>query len=593
MSRSITSSTRLDVLKKAAKRWLRELRAGDTAAWARYDAAYAGKGRPPQPLLREVQHALAREHGVATWPALRTALDDLVLASRSAAERADELLELASLHYGVAPGSRAYTGYPDGEARRRRAARILERHPEVARHSLHTAVVCGDRDEVARRLAQHSNQAREPGGREAWQPLLFLCYSRLPIAAAHDNALPIATLLLEHGADPNCGWSYDWDGQTMHFSALCGVIGDGEKGPVICPAHPRADELARLLLQRGASPDQPQALYNTMLRGDDDHWLAVLIDHGLQPHAPLPWLDDGQPTTLVDYLLARAVITGQLARARRLLRHGARATPAHGRSLYERALLSGSREMAELLAQHGAARSELTGSDAFRATCAGLDATTARSMLAHDSSLMAEACALLAGEVARADLVDVARLLLDLSASPDAEIEGPMGRYRALHQAGCANAVRVAALLIERGADVDARDASIAATPLAWALHVNLEAAIELLARHTCDVFTLAAGACTQRLRTRLEADPAQANAKTDRRIGLGRIAAEPGETPLFVLPEDEELAFEVAGILVAFGADPSLRNREGQTPADRAHARGLHELGEWLSTPETPRAPA
>jgi hypothetical protein len=60
----------LESLKKEAKRWLRELTAGDAAARARL--AKALPDRPTTPAtLREVQHALARELGYDGWNALK------------------------------------------------------------------------------------------------------------------------------------------------------------------------------------------------------------------------------------------------------------------------------------------------------------------------------------------------------------------------------------------------------------------------------------------------------------------------------------------------------------------------------------------
>ena len=81
------------------------------------------------------------------------------------AARVADLLELSCLHYGVRPGTRAYAeDYPDRVASRRRAARLLEQHPGIARGSLHAAVVCGDRAEVDRLLALRPAAVSEPGG---------------------------------------------------------------------------------------------------------------------------------------------------------------------------------------------------------------------------------------------------------------------------------------------------------------------------------------------------------------------------------------------------------------------------------------------
>jgi Leucine Rich repeat len=69
MSRQITSRTTLDTLKAEAKRWLKALRANNDEARARLDRALPEA--PPAPTLRDVQHALAREHGLQGWTALR------------------------------------------------------------------------------------------------------------------------------------------------------------------------------------------------------------------------------------------------------------------------------------------------------------------------------------------------------------------------------------------------------------------------------------------------------------------------------------------------------------------------------------------
>lgn len=75
MPRQITPATSLENLRKEAKRWLKELRAGVPDARTRFERAYPGA--PPHPALRDVQHALAREHGHESWIALKQALETL------------------------------------------------------------------------------------------------------------------------------------------------------------------------------------------------------------------------------------------------------------------------------------------------------------------------------------------------------------------------------------------------------------------------------------------------------------------------------------------------------------------------------------
>jgi len=66
----------LDNLRKDAKRWLKALRDGNTTARARFDRAWPGG--PAQPVLRDVQHALARDRGFESWKAMCAAIDQPV-----------------------------------------------------------------------------------------------------------------------------------------------------------------------------------------------------------------------------------------------------------------------------------------------------------------------------------------------------------------------------------------------------------------------------------------------------------------------------------------------------------------------------------
>src|SRR5262245_3879772 len=67
------ASARLEYLRKEAKQWLKQLRAGDADAVARLRRALPDA--QASPTLRDVQHALARERGFAGWRALTTMVD--------------------------------------------------------------------------------------------------------------------------------------------------------------------------------------------------------------------------------------------------------------------------------------------------------------------------------------------------------------------------------------------------------------------------------------------------------------------------------------------------------------------------------------
>jgi hypothetical protein len=74
MPRQITPATTIDTLRKEAKRWLKALREMDADARARLVRAYPEA--PVRPALRDVQHALAREYGRESWPALKLAVEE-------------------------------------------------------------------------------------------------------------------------------------------------------------------------------------------------------------------------------------------------------------------------------------------------------------------------------------------------------------------------------------------------------------------------------------------------------------------------------------------------------------------------------------
>ncbi len=561
MSRPLTPKSSMENLKKEAKRWLKALRSGDADARSRLLRAHPSA--PTSPGLRDVQHALALEHGLGGWTAVKEKLADEVLARRSHEERVSEFLEHAILTYGILPGTEDWSpSYADDVGRRLHAARILRQHPEVGRDSIHTAVLCGDVAEVERLLSARPESASAKGGMRRWPPLLYLCFGRLPLAAARENPVAIARALLDRGADPNVFFT---DGEN-HFTPLTGAMGEGERSPSALPPHPQAGALATLLLERGANPHDTQGLYNTALWRDDDRWLELLWAHAQTLAHPVAWRYAGKST--FDFFLDLAVSRNHSRRTEWLLAHGANPnTRGHysKESALKVALLRGLTDMAALLVRFGAEPVALEGQEAFHAACMRLDGQTTRLLVQENPKYLRAPGPLMAA--AQHDLREVAALLLDLGMSPDIDDHG----HRPLHAAASSDSPGVAALLVERGAEVDAREWKYGGTPLDWARHFERPRMVALLAPFSRDVFALAAAGCLDRLRELLAAEPE-----------LGRSIREK-ETPLFRLPDEEDRAVEVVELLRAHGADPAIRNASGQTAADCAEKRGLEDAADLL----------
>ena len=549
--RTLGAAASLESLKKEAKRWLKALREGDAAARERLRRVLPSAGA--EIALREVQHALALEHGLKGWAALKEALADRALAKRSAAERADDFLRNAI-----------------ERQRGALAANILHKHPDVAHFSLHTAVVAGDLAEVGRRLASDASVASAVGGPRAWQPLLYLCYARLPIAEASEHAVAIARALLDAGADPNAKWNDGWENP---FTLITGVIGDGEERHA---PHPRAVELAELLIERGANPYDTQSLYNTSLSYDDTFWLDFLYSRCEARGDAERWRSkDAWPkNSMLDYLIGNAVSRNHLKRTRWLLERGAHATASHAyskRTLHTEALLGGFTELAQLLVDFGAQPESLDDTHAFQAACMRSDRETARRLLAAHPEYRRFPGPMY--QAADRDRVDVVELLLELGVSPDVE----HGGWTALHSTAHNNAVRVAKLLIERGSTIDVRETKYHSTPLGHAVWAGNHDMVDLLSGVSRDVIALVRAGKLERLRAVLEEDPSLAQATRD------------GRTALYFLSAPEERAVEIAELLLACGVDPKFQDADGLTAAEAAAKSGFEELADLLRDSESP----
>jgi len=549
MSRTLTPDSSLETLKKEAKRWLKALRAGDVEARRRLVAVTPAA--PPNPSLRDVQLALAREHGLPGWTALRAALDDLAIARRSNAERVDIVLRSA---WGGDPGA---------------AARILTRWPEIVAHDLYIAVATGDRAEVERRLAADPGAATRKGGPLDWEPLLYGAYARFRGGEMH--ALDIARTLLDHGANPNAQFD---DGWGNPFKVLTGVIGEGEGDK---PPHPQANELALFLIERGADPYDSQALYNTSITRDDTTWLDLLWAASEQRDRLVKWrekawqIGGNVPLNALDYLLGNAVAYNHLGRAEWLLMHGAKGDGVHAysnRPLREEALIYGHAAMADLLARHGAKAPPLDGQAAFQAACMQLDRDAARRLADQHSECLHNPSPMLTAT--RQGHTDAVALLLEFGMDVDIADET---EQRGLHNAVAGGSLDVVKLLVAHGADID-RPTTQYGGAMGFAAHFQRREIAAFLAPLSRDVFNLTYLGMAERLRELFAEDPQLANV----------VAPRAGVTPLFCLPDEEDAAVAITKLLLAHGADPSIVNREGLTAEQDARRRGLIDAADLIS---------
>jgi ankyrin repeat protein len=219
--------------------------------------------------------------------------------------------------------------------------------------------------------------------------------------------------------------------------------------------------------------------------------------------------------------------------------------------------------MADQLARHGAGVEPLSGVFAFAAACMRGDAAEAARVLASEPAV-AEVGDVLTEAVERRN-VEAVRVLLELGVDPNR----PDRHGRLPLHLGCEHRA-IAELLYGHGADPRSR--CFGGTATGWALARDPEVA-RFHAEHSRDVLDAVVSGHVELVRELLADQPE-----------LARTRDVAGDTALHALPVDGERAEVLIGILLAHGADPSVRNDAGQTPAEKLDARGLDEIADLLA---------
>jgi ankyrin repeat protein len=418
--------------------------------------AQRAAGRSPR--LAAVQHGLAREYGFKTWARLKAAVAAQATRPPAPAEAVAAFLE------AVVPPA---TDHRAGTATA--ALDLLNADPLLAAASIHAAAAAGNATAVERFLAEDPTLATRPGGPHGWQPLSYLCFSRLlRFGSARRRAefLRCARALLKDGADPNTSFVNPPDG--VKESALYGAAGVAND-----PA------LTRLLLEAGADVNDGESLYHAA-EFRDHRCLELLLQHKPTP-APVSYcllhkMDQEDVAGVRLFLkygadpnfvkpqeglrpLGWALLRGRSARVfKALLEAGADPTlpGPQGESLYVMARKRGRTDVAALFAARGA-RAELAAKDAFLAACAEGDAATARRLLRDEPTLVTGLGfheRMVLPQAAAAGNRKAVALMIDLGFPVDTP--GGWGGS-ALHQAAWRGKVGMVRLLLARGADPHAK----------------------------------------------------------------------------------------------------------------------------------------
>src|SRR6266516_2150727 len=333
-----------------------------------------------------------------------------------------------------------------------RAVAILAAHPEIASSDIHSAAILGDDAAVRRFLELDPGNATVKGGPRGWDALTHLCFSKyLRLDRARSAGfVRAARALLDAGASANTGW-YETDHrpEPEWESALYGAAG---------VAHHA--ELTRLLLERGADPNDEETPYHAP-EGHDNEALKVLVESGKLTAESLGMIllrkADWHDAAGIKWLLERGVDPNRQTRWGK--------TALHNAVLRDNAL-----EIVELLLDHGADPALIADHPGRSAAAIGAitsrEPQLVREVLAEGGKLLAE----FAGNWN----TEWVGHLLDLGVPVTALYEGD-GYFdiaqgsTALHVAAWKGLPPTVQLLIERGAPIDAKDGK-GRTPLALAV---------------------------------------------------------------------------------------------------------------------------
>lgn len=374
------------------------------------------------------------------------------------------------------------------------ADQMLAAHPEIATCDIHTACITGDVDAVKQFLAEDPKNVTavsEPYGANALVHLCFSKYLRYNKDKSSDF-IAAATALLDAGADPNSGFMAK-DPYPGYESALYGAAGVNYHAT-----------LTKLLLDRGANPNDEEAVYHSPETYDNDamkalvetgklmkenlsvmlirkiDWhdyegLKYILDHGADPNG-----ERKRGWYALHHSLMRA---NGLSFIELLLDHGADPLlTKNGFNAITLAACEGRADVLQLLKQKGVSV-ELEGIYKLIAACAYGDPTAVNVIVAEHPALLQQLLHM-GGELLTRFTVGGnaagVQQLLNIGVAADAHYRMGDGYYGippeslAIHVAAWRGFPAIVQILIDAGSPVDVPDKH-AQTPLSLAVKACID----------------------------------------------------------------------------------------------------------------------
>ncbi|AIE87733.1 ankyrin repeat domain-containing protein [Fimbriimonas ginsengisoli] len=460
MSKQLPPRPNLDHLREQAKSLLSEFRQGVPEASARFVEHLPGL-KQNAVALHDAQSVVAREYGFPSWAKLIAHVEEV---------RARE---------GITPEieaqfvAAAIDDMPD------RVRRLIELYPSLPRFSAACALVSAEVD-----LVRHVDpgQTLGPGG---MTPIEYVAYSRIHAVCPDRYAaqLECARDLLDRGADPNTYLRYRGEAK---IPVLYGAAAESQHIDIV-----------RLLLERGAEPNDGESIYHSAEKGRTDI-LELLGEHGAEfgpPSSHLCFLFyyreyyESAPANLrgATWLLEHGAdpnvrcgdtsetplhsacrYTNESTLIGLLLDHGAdpAARDKFGNTPYQVAFASGNQAALRLLESRGI-RQEPSRDHQFLAACASNDVPLIRKAVAEEPEIATRLSSEgddLMRQFAETGRADGLRGLI----AAGFRLDGKDG-FTPLHFAALRGQTDAAKVLIASGAPLDIRDGEHHAAPIGWA----------------------------------------------------------------------------------------------------------------------------